>query len=24
VPGATPQIVRPTRAGGPMLYGWVL
>jgi hypothetical protein len=24
VPGATPQFVRPTRPGGPMLYGWVI
>ena len=24
VPGATPNIARQTRAGGPMLYGWVM
>ena len=24
VPGVAPQIVRPTRPGGPVLYGWVL
>jgi hypothetical protein len=24
VPGVAPQIVRPTRANGPMLYGWVM
>lgn len=24
VPGIPPQISRPTRPGGPMLYGWVL
>lgn len=24
VPGAAPQIARPTRPGGPVLYGWVM
>jgi hypothetical protein len=24
VPGVAPQIVRPTRPGGPALYGWIL
>ena len=24
VPGTTPQIVRPTRPDGPMLYGWII
>ena len=24
VPGATPQVARQTRPGGPMLYGWVM
>ncbi|MET0964221.1 MAG: class I SAM-dependent methyltransferase [Noviherbaspirillum sp.] len=24
VPGAAPQIIRQTRPGGPMLYGWVI
>jgi hypothetical protein len=24
VPGTTPQIVRPTRPDGPVLYGWIM
>jgi hypothetical protein len=24
VPGVAPQIVRPTREHGPMLYGWAM